>query len=90
MESLTTPKLQSLPPTNEAFAENVARARMQVATWKHAIHLNPPNMDALTHGWTRCDGSISLAPTTVPGHVSLAPDDILKTIKCSCVSATPC
>lgn len=84
------PKLQSLPPTNEAFAENVARAHLQVAKWKHAIHLNPPNIDPLTHGWTRCDGSISLAPTTVPDHVSLAPDDILKMIKCSCDSATPC
>ena len=84
------PKLQSLPPTNEAFAENVARAHLQVAIWKQAIHLNPPNMDPLTHGWTRCDGSTSLSPTTVPDHVSVAPDDILKMIKCSCDSATPC
>ena len=84
------PKLQSLPPTNEAFAENVARAHLQVAKWKHAIHLNPPNIDPLTHGWTRCDGSISFIPTTVPDHVSLAPDDILKMIKCSCDSVTPC
>ena len=86
----TAPKLQSLPPTNEAFAENVARAHLQVAKWKHAIHINQPNIDPLTHGWTRCDGSISLIPTTVPDHVSLAPDDILKKIKCSCDSATPC
>ncbi len=84
-------KLQNLSPTNEAFAQNVARAHPQIAAWKHTIHLNPHNMGPLTHmGWTRCDGSTSLAPTTVPDHVSLAPDNILKMMKCSCVSATPC
>ena len=84
------PKLQSLPPTNEAFTENVARAHLQVAIWKQALELNPPNVDPLTHGWTRHDGPTSLTPTTIPDNVPLAPDDILKMIKCSCNSATPC
>ena len=44
------PKLQSLPPTNEAFTENVARAHLQVAIWKQALELNPPNVDHLTQG----------------------------------------
>ncbi len=43
------PNLQNLPPTNEAFAENVARAHPEIATWTHAIHLNPHNMGPLTH-----------------------------------------
>ena len=84
------PKLQSMPPTNEAFTENVARAHLQVAIWKQALELNLPNVDPLTHEWTRHDGSKSLTPTTVPDNVPLAPDDILKMIKCSCNSATPC
>ena len=84
------PKLQSLPPTNEAFTENVARTHLQVAIWKQALEINPPNVDSLTHGWTRHDGSTSLTPTTVPDNVPLAPDDILKIIKCSCDSPTPC
>ena len=45
--------LQSLPPTNGAFTENVARAHLQVAIWKQALELNPPNVHPLTHGWTR-------------------------------------
>ncbi len=69
------PKLQSLPPTNEAFTENVARAHLQVAIGKQALELNPPNVDPLTHGWTRQDGSTSLTPTTVPDNVPLARDD---------------
>ena len=85
-----SPKLQSLPPTNEAFTKNVARSHLQVAIGKQALELNPPNVDPLTHGWTRHDGSTSLTPTTVPDNVPLAPDAILKMIKCSCDSATPC
>lgn len=84
------PKLQSLPPTNEAFKENVSRAHLQVAIWKNAIDHNPPNMDPLMYGWTRCVGSTSLTPITVSDNVPIAPDDILKMIKCSCDSATPC
>ena len=84
------PKLKTLPPTNEAFVENVARAHLQVAIWKQALQRNPPNMDPLTHGWTRRDGSTSLTPTTVADGVILAPYDILKMIKCSCGSTTPC
>ena len=76
------PMLQSLPPTNEAFTENVARAHLQVRIWKQKLELNPPNVDPLTRGWTRHDGSTSLTPTTVPDNVPLAPDDILKMIKC--------
>ena len=83
------PKLQSLSPTNEAFTEKVARAHLQVAIWKQTLEFNPSNVDPLTHGWTRHDGSTSLTPTTIPDNVPLAPDDILKMIKCSCDSATP-
>ena len=42
------PKLQSLPPTNEAFTENVARAHLSLAIWKQALELNLPNVDRLT------------------------------------------
>ena len=44
--------------------------------------------------YTRMDQTrrfnMALTPTTVPDNVLLAPDDILKMIKCSCDSATPC
>ena len=32
-----TSKLQTLPPTNEAFVENLARSYLQVAIWKQAL-----------------------------------------------------
>ena len=34
--------LASLPPTNEAFNENVARAHLQVAVWRNALQPDAP------------------------------------------------
>ena len=68
------PKIQTLPPTNEAFVENVARAHLQVAIWKQALQRNPPNMDPLTHGWTQRGGSTSITLTTIADDVTLTPD----------------
>ena len=33
---------------------------------------------------------MSMVPTTVPENIALAPPYVLKLIKCSCVSDTPC
>ena len=39
------PKLQSLPPTTEAFCQNVLRAHYQCALWKSSLHENPPQLE---------------------------------------------
>ncbi len=36
------PKLKSLPPTVEAFRENVKRAHLQACIWKAALQQDPP------------------------------------------------
>ena len=84
------PKLESSPPTDEAFRENVARAHLQVAIWRHAIDPNPPPLDRYRHGWMKDTASSSLVPITVPVSTPLAPDEILKLIRCSCESTEPC
>lgn len=83
------PKLATLPPTDEAFAGNVARAHLQVAIWRHALDAEPPSMEPTAYGWER-DATNSLVPTTVPEGVLLAPVELLKLIKCSCESSMPC
>jgi len=45
------PKLATLPPTNEAFGENVARAHLQVAIWKQALKSDPPSLQPNSYGW---------------------------------------
>ena len=43
-------KLCSIPPTTEAFTENVHRCHLQVAIWKAAL-LESPELDSTKHGW---------------------------------------
>ena len=62
----SAPKLCSLPPTSEAFEQNVARAHLQVAIWLHALDPNPPVLDPTYYGWSQAEGSTALSPTTVP------------------------
>ena len=82
------PKLASLPPTNEAFGENVAHAHLQVATWRHALKSEPPSLQPSAYGWEQ-DCENCLIPKTVPECTSLAPMELLKLIRCSCESDMP-
>ena len=41
----SAPKLSSLPPTTESFAQNVASAHLQVAVWRNILEPNPPQME---------------------------------------------
>ena len=47
----SAPKLCTLPPTTEAFMENVKRAHHQVAQWMSTPSGDPPPMDARSYGW---------------------------------------
>ena len=82
-----TPDLCTLPPTDEAFEENVKRAHFQISIWKSAKNSNPPNLDVEKYGWTKDFANKSLDPVTVAANVHLAPDYVLKLINCNCKSA---
>ena len=84
------PKLASLPPTNEAFNEHVARAHLQEAVWRNGLQPDPPAIDPTVVGWSLEEGSKTLIPTTLSNDTPLAPDDLLKLVRCSCGSETPC
>ena len=83
-KSYNAPKLCSLPPTTEAFMQNAKRAHFQVAQW-YAASLDPRD-----YGWEADDTNKSLLPTTVAEGVALAPDDVLKLIRCGCTSESAC
>ena len=44
-----TPKLRSLPPRSDEFAEKVKRAHLQTYIWKTALE-NHPHLDVATFG----------------------------------------
>ena len=46
-------KLCSLPPTSEAFKENVRRAHHQAIVWRSLEDSNPPELDAEMYGWVK-------------------------------------
>lgn len=86
----SAPKLQTLPPTTEAFKENVARAHLQVAIWKNALDATPPAMNPTDYGWTKAGDTESLLPCTVHNSVPLVPKELLQLIKCGCHGNLPC
>ena len=75
---------------NETFNENVARTHLQVAVWGNAWQPEPPAIDPTAFGWSLEEASKTLIPTTLPSGTPLAPDDLLKPVRCSCSSETPC
>jgi hypothetical protein len=44
------PELKSLPPTTEAFEQNVQRAHIQTTIWKSANESDPPQLDPAEYG----------------------------------------
>ena len=79
----TAPKIQTLPPSTEAFVENVKRAHLQTCIWKAATSFDPPPIDPREYGYVRDEPSKTLLPTTVPDGVTLASGDIMTLIKCN-------
>lgn len=84
------PKLCSLPPTTEAFTENVKRAHLQTCIWKGALEPEAPNLDPVSFGWDKIEKTLSLAPIMLPKETPLAPTEVLQMIKCGCESQAPC
>ena len=88
--SATPPKLCSLPPTTEAFVENVKRAHYQAIVWRSHEESNPPKLNRELFGWTKDEKRKTLRPTYLPHNTELAPKYIMRLIECGCKSATPC
>ena len=76
----TIPQLKPLPPTIEAFLDDVKRPHLQTAVWKHALDTDSPWLDPTEHGYVRDDSSKTMLPKTMRDDVSHASKDI----RCSC------
>lgn len=88
--STAAPKLCGLPPTTEAFLQNVNRAHFQVAQWYSALSGDPPPLNAVEYGWEADHTNKCLIPRNMSEGVAYAPEQILKLVKCGCVSSRPC
>ena len=72
------PKMKSLPPTSEAFEQNVRRSHFQVSVWKAALEKDASELAPTNFGWEKDKASRSLLPVTTSEGVALAPMDVLK------------
>jgi len=79
-------KLCGLPPTTEAFEQNVYRAHFQVAQWHSALSGNPPPLNAVDCRWEAVETNKCRIPRNMAEGVPYAPEQILKLVKCSCAS----
>ena len=84
------PPLKTLPPTTEAFRENVLRAHVQISVWRSAMLPEPPSFDPTDYGWTREENTKTLTPRTLPTDVAVAPPEVLKLLRCGCSTNEPC
>ena len=84
----SSPKLESLPPTKEAFFENVKRGHLQACVWSTADESQPPDMPPEKFGFTKDLQCRTLTPILLPDGVPVAPDFVLNLVKCNCQALT--
>ena len=84
------PDLKSLPPTTDSFFYHVLRAHIQAMIWLSAMQPHPPQLDLKEYGWEVEASGTFLIPTVSTNGIPMAPDNILKLIKCGCQSSSPC
>ena len=88
--SAIPPKLCSLPPTSEAFKENVKRAHHKAILWRSLEDSNLPELDVEIYGWVKNSELKTLQPVLLPINVELAPETVMRMIRCGCKSEIPC
>ena len=82
------PRLCSLPATSEAIGgkrETCASSNFNMA--RHKRRRSTTNGHC---GWRKDEANRSLVPTTIADTVHLAPDAVLRLIRCGCESDKPC
>ena len=56
----SAPDLKCLPPTTDAFAQNVYKAHLQASIWRSVLSPHPPDIDVTQYGWSKDETSKTL------------------------------
>ena len=86
----SAPKLESLPPANEAFELNVMRTHFQCAAWLHSLQPDPPSLNPTEFGWETDELNQMLVPMMLPKGVEPILKEVLKIVACNCQTEKPC
>ena len=84
------PKLKDLPPTDEGFKPNALRGHLQVVDWKRSIESSRSALNPIQFGWMKDESLPYLVPQMVADGVALAPESLLRSLRCNCSSERPC
>jgi len=83
-----------LPSTTEAFEQNVYTTHFQVAHGHAHGHStlsgDAPPLNAVDYGWEADEASKCLIPPNMAEGAPYVPEQILKLVKCGCVSERSC
>ena len=63
---------------------------LQSTVWKRALEATQPGLYSTAHDWSQTKRYTTLCPIAIPPETSLAHLDLLKFIRSSCQSQTPC
>ena len=88
--AVKAPELKTLPPTSDSFSYHVLRAQIQVIIWLSTIDPHPPQLNPLQYGWEIDPSGMFLILKISTDGTPMAPEYILKLIKCGCKSTFPC
>ena len=76
--------------SSEAFEENVKRAHLQAIVWRSLEDSSLPELDVEKYGWVKDSKLKTLQPVLLPTNVELAPETVMRLIRCGCKSVNPC
>ena len=83
-----SPKLESLPPTEEALHPNILRGHYQTAIWRSCASQYPPQASPEDYGWYyllyRTDRGQMLPKKFTSEDVNVAPQEVIQLIRCQC------
>ena len=65
---------------------NIKLSHHVAIMWENCVIGNPPQLNPCEYGWEKNEGERSLGPTMLPTGIKIAPDKILQTTSCKCVS----
>ena len=83
--SLMVQKICNTTSTS-ALQMNIKLSHHVAIMWENCVIGNPPQLNPCEYGWERNEGEKPLRPTMLPAGIKIAPDEILQTTRCKCVS----
>ena len=82
----STTSTHNLLATDEALQMNIKLSHHVAIMWENCVIVKLPQLNPCEYSWEKNEGEKPLRPIMLPTWIKIAPDEILQTIRCKCVS----